>query len=75
MEVHAALSLLDELEHGMKGLQFSVSSAQRKINSSFAILAVQALRRYLRGEVSEAHARFSALADELTAGQALGEAL
>jgi hypothetical protein len=65
MTVPEVLALLEQAEREMKTYDFGVSMAQRKLNSSFALLAVQATTRYLLGEQGEAAADFATLADEL----------
>lgn len=65
MTVPEVLALLEKVEREMKTYDFGVSMGQRKLNSSFALLAAQALRNYLLGEQDEAAADFATLAEEL----------
>ena len=67
MTIEAALTLLAELEKGMKTYEFGVQSSQKKINDSFALVMVQALQSYLDGRVNEAQADLALLAEEITA--------
>ena len=67
MKIDDALTILEGLERDMKSYEFGVETGRRKINNSFALLAIQALQRYLRGEVDEAQADFAILAAELEA--------
>lgn len=67
MDVHLALRALERVENGMKSLEFIRSATDKKLNSSFALLAVQALQDYLRGEVASAQEDFATLAAELSA--------
>ena len=67
MDVQLALRALEELETGMKTLEFIRSATAKKLNSSFALLGVQALHDYLQGEVQLAQEAFATLAEELAA--------
>jgi hypothetical protein len=67
MKIDEALTILEGLERDMKGYEFGVDTGRLKINNSFALLAIQALQRYLRGEVDDAQADFAILAAELEA--------
>jgi len=67
MTIEAALTLLAELEKGMKTFEIGVQSCHKKINNSFALVMVQALQSYLDGRVNEAQADLALLAEEITA--------
>jgi len=67
MTIEAALTLLAELEKGMKTYEFGVQSCQKKINNSFTLVMVQALQSYLDGRVNEAQADLALLAEEIAA--------
>ncbi len=67
MTIEAALTLLAELEKGIKTYEFGVQSYKKKINSSFALVMVQALQSYLDGRVDEAQADLTLLAEEMAA--------
>jgi hypothetical protein len=69
MTINGALSILESLEKDMKGYQFEAESCQRKINPSFALLAMNALQTYLRGDVLAAQTGFHTLAEELASRQ------
>jgi hypothetical protein len=66
MTIDAALTLLAELEKGMKSYEFEVQSSQKKINSSFALVMAQALQSYLAGKFDEAQADLTLLVEEMT---------
>ncbi len=72
MDVTEVLSGLARLEKEMKGYEFGLELTQKRLNSSFALLAIHALQAYLRGEVDEAAEDFATLADEIRARQQLG---
>ncbi len=67
MTIDSALTILENLEKGMKTFEFGVETGRRRLNSSFALLAVQALQAYLRGEADDAQVDFDTLASELSA--------
>ena len=69
MKIDDVLTALQQTEKEMKGYEFGIETGRRKINSSFALLAIQALQAYLRGEVDDAQADFETLAAELSARQ------
>jgi hypothetical protein len=71
MKVNQVLDLLEELEREVKGHDFEVDAAGKKVNSSFVILAVQALRAYLQGEEASAAEDFETLGVEIRARQEL----
>jgi hypothetical protein len=72
MQLDEALSLLGRLEKSMKAPQFEAALNSQKLNSSFALLAIEALQAYLQGDVDVAQSAFATLADELSARQELG---
>jgi hypothetical protein len=51
----------------MKDPDFEAALNSRKLNSSFALLAIEALQAYLQGNVDAAQAAFATLSDELNA--------
>ncbi len=67
MTIETAIATCELLEVGMKTYDFGVDCSKTRINGSFAILAVQALQAYLRGDANTAQADFATLADELNA--------
>ncbi len=67
MRLPEALAVLEDLERGMKSYEFGVEMGHAKLNDSFALLAVQALQEYLRGDVGQAAADWANLADEIRA--------
>jgi hypothetical protein len=64
MDVDAVVTVLQQVEKEMKGLGFIADAAERRINSSFAVFALQA---YMCGDVDKAQADFQTLAAELNA--------
>lgn len=71
MKVPDVLQLLEHLEEEMKSYEFGIDMVQRRINDSFALVAVQALQAYLRGDVDAAAADFAMIADEMRARRGL----
>jgi hypothetical protein len=69
MTINGALSILENLEKDMKGYQFEAESCEKRINASFALLAMNALQTYLRGDVLAAQTEFQTLAEELAVRQ------
>ncbi len=67
MTIETAIATCELLEVGMKTYDFGVDCSKNRINGSFALLAVQALEAYLRGENETAKEDFATLADELDA--------
>ncbi len=65
MRVSRALDLLKEVEDGMKTPEFESALSSRRLNSSFALLGVQAVAAYLRGNTGEAIEDFDTLAAEI----------
>jgi hypothetical protein len=63
--VDEVLSQLGQVEKEMKTYEFLAGLSRRKLNSSFALLAIEALQDYLRGNVDAAQAALAELADEL----------
>jgi hypothetical protein len=72
MQLDEALSLLGRLEKAIKAPQFEAALNSQKLNSSFALLAIEALQAYLQGDVDVAQSAFATLADELSARRELG---
>ncbi len=69
MTIDGALSVLVNLEKEMKGYQFEAESSERRVNLSFALLALNALEAYLQGQQGVAQLQFETLAEELAARQ------
>jgi len=57
--------LFDELDQLLKNRDVQVDLAARGINASFAIVAAEGLRAYLRGEKERAAEDFSTVAEEI----------
>ncbi len=77
MSTEQALKALNELEDGMKTTEFEMEMGNLKLNSSFALLGVEALETYLTGDVAGALDDFETLATEIAARRrrrAAGEA-
>ncbi len=67
MSIEQALNALGELEDGMKTTEFEMEMGNLKLNSSFALLGVEALEAYLAGDVAGALDDFETLATEIAA--------
>ncbi len=72
MQLDEALSLLGRVEKAMKAPQFEAALNSQKLNSSFALLGIEALQAYLQGDVDVAQSAFATLADELSTRRELG---
>jgi hypothetical protein len=72
MKVDEALVLLGRLEKAMKAPEFEAALNSQKLNSSFALLAIEALQAYLQGDAEAAQSDFATLANELNARRELG---
>jgi hypothetical protein len=71
MQIDEALRLLGRLEKAMKAPQFEAALNRQNVNSSLALLAIEALQAYLHGDVVVAQLDFATLADELRARREL----
>jgi hypothetical protein len=66
MTIEDVLAQLDDLERAMKAPPFEATLNRQNLNLSFALLAVEGLRAYLQGDITEAQDTFATLTDELS---------
>jgi hypothetical protein len=71
MKVEDVISELEKIEKAMKTPDFEANLNRRELNLSFAVLIIDALEAYLRGEVSDAVSAMTTVIDELGARREL----
>jgi hypothetical protein len=63
----AAIQMLEEVEAMLKDVQLALDFGRRGVNTSLALVGVQGLMAYLRGEKARAADDLSTVADEIRA--------
>jgi hypothetical protein len=63
----AAIRMLEEVEAMLKDVQLALDFGRRGVNTSLALVGVQGLMAYLRGEKARAADDLSTVADEIRA--------
>jgi hypothetical protein len=61
----AAIRMLEEVEAMLKDVQLAMDFGRRGVNTSLALVGVQGLMAYLRGEKARAADDLSTVADEI----------